>query len=125
MSVLKWMKLASNTAIRSTGSWRTACSTQPSAHWIELLLAQSIPCSVVENVESIANSAIAEEYNAFSEVTTEDGGSMKFVRNPIADPELQETAAPTVGQHNREILQELGYSEAEITGFEKVASPPD
>lgn len=91
--------------------------SQSAQHWVELLLEQSIPCSVVENVESIANSPIADEYHAFSKVTTASG-SMEFVRNPIADPKLQETAAPAPGQHNREILRELGYSESEIETME-------
>jgi crotonobetainyl-CoA:carnitine CoA-transferase CaiB-like acyl-CoA transferase len=32
---------------------------------------------------------------------------MRFVRNPIADPEFIENAAPALGQHTAEILAEL------------------
>jgi CoA:oxalate CoA-transferase len=78
-----------------------------SEHWREKLLAASIPCTVIENVKSIADSKLSDEYRAFSTVTTDTGRDMRFVRNPIAEPEFVETAAPSLGQHTAEILAEL------------------
>ena len=86
---------------------------KPAAHWLELMVGAGIPCSAIETVESIAQQPISEEYKAFSQVSTESGGTMRFVRNPIADGGLSETAAPELGQHKQEVLLELGYSEAE------------
>ena len=82
---------------------------QGAQHWIDVLVANNIPCSIVENVASIAESDISSEYAAFSTVTTADGGDMRFVRNPIAARGEQENAAPTLGQHTDEILREIGF----------------
>ena len=81
--------------------------TRSSACWQRDLLAASIPCSVIETVKSIADSPLAAEYRAFSTVTTGSGREMHFVRNPLADPGLVETAAPELGQHTAEVLAEI------------------
>lgn len=87
---------------------------QPAKHWIDKLVAASIPAAAIENVATIAQSPISDEYNAFSEVMTQSGRPMKFARNPIADLGQTETAAPALGQHTAEVLAELGYDAAEI-----------
>jgi CoA:oxalate CoA-transferase len=79
-----------------------------SDYWQQKLLAVSIPCTIIENIKSIAESPVAEEYRAFSAVTTASGGDMRFVRNPLAAEDSAETAAPELGQHSAEILAELG-----------------
>ncbi len=79
-----------------------------SEYWRDKLLAASIPCTVIENVKSIADSKLAEEYQAFSTVKTASSREMRFVRNPIADSGFAETAAPGLGQHTAEIMAELG-----------------
>jgi crotonobetainyl-CoA:carnitine CoA-transferase CaiB-like acyl-CoA transferase len=79
-----------------------------SAHWQQKLLAVSIPCTLLENVKSIADSELAQEYHAFSSVKTASGRDMRFVRSPIAAPGLAETAAPELGEHGAEILAEIG-----------------
>lgn len=76
--------------------------------WQKKLLDNSIPCTIIENVKSIADSTLPEEYKAFSSVKSRSGRDMRFIRNPIADPALAETAAPALGQHTAEILAEIG-----------------
>jgi len=83
-------------------------SKKSSAYWQEKLLAVSIPCTLLENIKSIADSKLADEYRAFSPVKTASGREMRFVRNPIAAADLVETAAPELGQHSAEILAEIG-----------------
>ena len=61
-------------------------------------------------MKSIADSELSEEYRAFSTAKTGSGRDMRFVRNPIADPEIKETAAPTLGQHTAEIMAEPGLA---------------
>ena len=82
--------------------------TRPAEYWLQTLLEISIPCNLIENIETIANNPIANEYHAFSAVETRQGREMQFVRNPIAPLDLEETAAPELGQHTEEILAELG-----------------
>jgi CoA:oxalate CoA-transferase len=79
-------------------------------YWQKKLLDVSIPCTVIENVKSIAESALSAEYKAFSSLKSASGRDMRFVRNPIAAPDFTETAAPALGQHTAEILAEIGLA---------------
>jgi len=83
-------------------------SKNTSAYWQQKLLAVSIPCTLLENIKSIADSNLSQEYRAFSAVKTASGREMRFVRNPIAAADLVETAAPELGEHTAEILAEIG-----------------
>lgn len=82
---------------------------QPAQVWLDRLVENNIPCSMVENVASIAESEISREYAAFSTVTTPAGRDMRFVRNPIAPRDSEETPAPGLGQHTDEILREISF----------------
>ncbi|MCP4767598.1 MAG: CoA transferase [Gammaproteobacteria bacterium] len=83
-------------------------SKNTSAYWQQKLLAVSIPCTLLENIKSIADSNLSKEYRAFSTVKTASGREMRFVRNPIAAVDFVETAAPELGEHSAEILAEIG-----------------
>ncbi len=81
---------------------------EPAQVWIDRMLEQSIPCSVIEDVQSIAASELSDAYQAFSAVRSPDGRERRFVRNPIAEAGVEETPAPALGEHTEELLREIG-----------------
>jgi crotonobetainyl-CoA:carnitine CoA-transferase CaiB-like acyl-CoA transferase len=92
--------------------------------WISDMNAVGIPCALaVENYETGFFSDLqAVENGMISEQDTDSMGQVKFSANLI-DFANSERPAPTVtpllGEHNREILEHLGYSSLEVEEFYK------
>ncbi|MBT4888081.1 MAG: CoA transferase [Rhodospirillales bacterium] len=88
--------------------------THSSEYWLSRLIEFQIPCSAVNNIETLANSDLAQEYRAFSDVVTNTGSIQKYVRSPITLEGMIEKAAPELGEHSEEILRELGFTGSDI-----------
>ena len=85
------------------------------ATWIAKLSAAGVPATRVYGLEEAVVSDIARERRTF-----QDSDGVPLVRLPwLVDGEpLAWTApAPTLGQHTREVLRDLGFSDARIAAF--------
>lgn len=98
---------------------------QPSAHWIELLTAASVPAAVINTVDR----ALAEpQVLARDMVVTLDhptAGPVQMVGNPIklsANPPTMRTPAPLLGQDTGAVLAELGVSAERIEELYRIGA---
>jgi len=101
-----------------------------SAEWLALLEAEDVPCApILSREELIADPQVAENELLIVEDHPLAGRirharpAARFARTPasIARP------APALGQHNREILGQIGYSDQEIASLRErgaFGSPP-
>ena len=109
---------AENDAALALELEQTLCG-RTATEWLSVLAEKRIPCApVVEeyNVgffsdpQAIANEMIVEHQHP-------DVGSYKISRNLIRFANTSDVDArptPTLGQHTREVLEELGYSQSQI-----------
>jgi len=89
---------------------------------VETLLARGIPASAIRNAGRMNEHPQMKARGFFEEVDHPVAG-----RHPIAGPPFrfatvdhwQRSPTPTMGQHNREVLGELGLSDAEIDELER------
>jgi crotonobetainyl-CoA:carnitine CoA-transferase CaiB-like acyl-CoA transferase len=98
---------------------RKALEAHTALEW-EAIFGENVPCAAVRSVEDMFDhpQVLAEELIATMEHPLL--GSYKGIRHPIKygrTPSGSPRSAPTFAQHSRPILEEAGYSPAEIEGL--------
>jgi len=85
---------------------------QPTAYWLERLLARGIPCGPINTIDQ----ALADPQVQARGLVVRMGGR-DFIGSPIKlsrTPATVRRGPAEVGEHTREVLREAGFAEAEI-----------
>ncbi len=103
-----------NARLQLTGD---VLASNSSAYWLQRLDAQGVPCAPVLSREEVIKHPQIEASDLVHEYDHPTAGRIRQPR-PAAKfdktPSSIQRPAPTLGEHSREILTELGYSLAEI-----------
>jgi crotonobetainyl-CoA:carnitine CoA-transferase CaiB-like acyl-CoA transferase len=102
---------ALNAAIDSRLAART------SAHWMECLNAAGVPCGPIYSIDQTFSDPQVQHLGIVQRVETSDRGSLRLVGQPVSlsrTPSRIAAPPPERGEHSDELLQEFGFSLAEI-----------
>jgi crotonobetainyl-CoA:carnitine CoA-transferase CaiB-like acyl-CoA transferase len=106
-----------------------ALGQQTVAHWMQLLEAAGVPCGPVHSVEQALTHPQTLARDMVVEVDHPSLGTIRAMGTPIKlsdNDKPSRRAAPGLGEHSQEILQEFGFSQPEISDLVAagvVASP--
>ncbi len=96
--------------------------------WMELLIAASVPCGPVNNMEHLFNDAQLEHRNMIADVEHPTIENLRLTGIPIKYSETPGQILrhpPLLGEHTREILSEiLGCSDGDIAALENNGTIP-
>jgi crotonobetainyl-CoA:carnitine CoA-transferase CaiB-like acyl-CoA transferase len=87
------------------------------AEWITCLREQDVPCSPVHRLEDVFNDPQVIHNEMLLELEHPEFGRYQTTNNPIRmsrTPTHPNRYAPALGEHNREVLADLGFSPPEI-----------
>ncbi len=90
--------------------------TRTVAEWVEVIERAGVPCGPINRVDDVVNNPQVQARNMIAELSHPNVPDLRIPNSPL---KLAETPAaikrppPLLGQHNEEILAELGY-EAEV-----------
>ena len=91
--------------------------TRPVAEWVEDLQAANVPCGPINDLADVFADPQVLARNMYQEMAHPTLGSIKQTGLPIKfslTPGGLDRHPPLLGEHNREILNSLGYSDAEV-----------
>ena len=95
--------------------------TRTTAQCLELFERIDLACAPVKDFDAIHSDPHLAAVGLFREFDHPTEGRMRETRLPVTVshvPDDTDRNTPTIGQHNHELLDELGYSSEEISGFE-------
>ncbi len=99
--------------------------TKTTNEWVKLLSDQDIPCSNVNSLEDVLKDDHLLDSKMFHESFHEHIGGYLEIRSPfqvngeLAHESTKDRLAPRLGEHNHDILVELGYSNSDIEDFRR------
>jgi formyl-CoA transferase len=95
--------------------------TEKHTKWevMEQLNAHNIPCGPILSTKELIEDETLAELGSVVEVPHPERGTFKTVGCPLklSDSPVEIERSPLLGEHNDEVLAELGYSEAELEKF--------
>jgi crotonobetainyl-CoA:carnitine CoA-transferase CaiB-like acyl-CoA transferase len=102
---------------------------KPTAHWLAILDEKGVPCGPVRDMLQALSDPQTIARNMVVEVPHSSLGQVKTLGLPVKfsqTPGQVRSGAPLFGEHSRQILGELGFSDNDIAALEKegaVAAP--
>jgi crotonobetainyl-CoA:carnitine CoA-transferase CaiB-like acyl-CoA transferase len=97
-------------------------ATRTTNQWLELMATRDVWCAPVKDFEAIFSDPQVEAAQIVTTVEHPNIGPLKLIRTPITlsdTPASIRRPSPRVGEHNGEILRELGYDDSKIEQLEK------
>ena len=90
------------------------------SYWLKTLQANDIPSALVSSLEDLLNDQHLNEVHMFSEYKHPTEGQLRRVNSPVtfskSVPQFK-FGAPILGEHSKEILQDIGFDQQQIEGF--------
>jgi crotonobetainyl-CoA:carnitine CoA-transferase CaiB-like acyl-CoA transferase len=100
-----------------TDCLNAALAGQTRAHWEDLLTAAGVPVGPVQSVEEALTHPQARAMDIVIDAQTADGGQRPMIGLPLhfdGRNAPATTAAPRLGQHTDQVLQEFGFTPTEV-----------
>ena len=94
-----------------------ALKKKPSAHWISVFEAEGVPVGPVNRTSDMVADPHVKAREMVIEVDHPKAGRVKAIGHPVKFSETradQARPAPLLGQHTREVLKGLGYTDPQI-----------
>ena len=91
--------------------------TRPVAHWVEVLNAAGVPAGPVYTVPEVFDDPQVQHLGVVGTAQVSSGAERHYITQPVVlerTPARLDCGAPGLGEHTDEILEEAGYSTAEI-----------
>ena len=92
-------------------------ATRDMSHWQQSFTGQDIPHAVLSSYAEAADDVQKAANGIVVPLQHPEAGEIRTVSNPIQMdglPKVAPVAAPTLGQHTRQVLRDLGYDQAAI-----------
>ena len=96
-------------------------ATQDADHWLNLFREAAIPCGPINLVDEILDDPHVRARGVIVELEHPAAGLVRSIANPVRlseTPVSYRLPPPTLGQHNAEVLAELGYGLADVARLE-------
>ncbi|HTP68883.1 MAG TPA: CoA transferase [Dongiaceae bacterium] len=93
---------------------------RPAAFWLASFDQADIPASAIRSVSEALQDSQISSRGLIIEIEHPTLSTLRSIANPIrssSQPIVYRYAPPTLGEHNREILEQLGFRESELQAF--------